>query len=264
MFDLVPLRAFDRKRAHRFRSPSWRLQNLPGAVRVELLRPNLPREASHLHDSAHESDAPGLDRRHLLRDALIGTSIGAAATFGAAAPAAAQTGRRVRGKKVTFDVACRGDTIRVIFHPDANPAGGDLYGSTFLVEGYLYRAGTIPAGENVKLADLGDPTGHWFCNSTFMIHPRRGEPHLIGHQHYTFGVIRSGDLFPRTQLVSHGMEGTNPGTTEEFVRAVTGGTGRYSGARGTILQKVIGTNDTKLAPLGDLPAPNFRFEARVR
>jgi hypothetical protein len=215
-------------------------------------------------DPAGEGKAPGVDRRDLLRRALIGTSIGAGATFGAAAPAAAQSGGRLRGRRVRFDVACRGDTFRVNFNSDANPAQGDLYGSTFLVEGYLYRVGTIPSRENVRIADLGDPMGHWFCNSTFMIHPRRGQPHLIGHQHYLFGTIRSGDLFPRTQLVSHGMEGTDPGVTEDFVRAVTGGTGRYSGARGTILQRVIGTNNTRLAQIGNLPAPNFRFDGRLR
>lgn len=44
----------------------------------------------------------------------------------------------------------------------------------------------------------------------------------------------------------------------EFTRAVIGGSGRYSDARGDVLQETIGSNTTMLTGL-PVNAPNFRF-----
>ncbi len=59
------------------------------------------------------------------------------------------------------------------------------------------------------------------------------------------------------------MEGSKD-ETQAAVRSVVGGTGRYTGARGVVLQHGNGTNVTALGPAGALgPAPNFRFEFQL-
>lgn len=207
-----------------------------------------------------------LDRRSLLRRALVGTSLGAGYVFAEGAQAAHRPGhrprRRGRGRnRFSFDVACRGSTFRVTFPPDANPAGGDLYGGHIMVEGYMYRAGTLPVGASSfdPENDAAHPhVGHWFCLSTFLIHPRRGVPHLLGHQQYVFGRMTADRPNVANQLASHGFEGADSANVN-FTRAITGGTGRYSRARGSAVQDTLGTNASVLAQLGGIPAPNFRF-----
>lgn len=193
-----------------------------------------------------------LDRRDLLKKGLIwGSVVPAAAMLRTGTPALAK-----KGTALTFDVACLGDTLRIIFAPGASPA--DMRGSTFSVEGLIYPAGTVP--------DSGfDPTiaagiGTWMCRGWFVIAPGRPEPHVITTQEYLFGDISTARLYPPDQLVSSGLEGSKD-ESQVAVRSVTGGTGRYAGATGVAFQHGNGTNTTTLGPGGALgPAPNFRFD----
>ena len=91
---------------------------------------------------ARESHDTGLDRRTLLKKGSLLAGAGAA-TAGVAGLAAAPA-HAAEWQRVTYDVACLGDTFRILVHPDANPQGGELRGSTFSVEGSIYRNGTIP------------------------------------------------------------------------------------------------------------------------
>lgn len=196
-----------------------------------------------------------LDRGSLLKrgSALVGA--GAASAGLLAAPASAH-----RRDTVTYDVACLGDTFRMILHPDANPAAGELRGSPFSVEGWIYRAGTIP-GSGFDPA-TARALGRWFCRGWFLINPERLEPHVITTQEYVFGSMRPGRLFPRDTLVSSGLEGTFE-EDQTPIRSVMGGTGEFGGATGVVLQHGRGTNTTRIAPLG-IQAPNFRFEFQLR
>jgi hypothetical protein len=198
-----------------------------------------------------------IDRRSLLKkgSVLAGAGVVSAGAAGLAAPAAAAAGKR----KATYDVACLGDTFRLILHPDANPQAGELRGSTFSVEGSIYRAGTI-RGTGFDPASA-QPLGRWFCRGWFLINPERPEPHVITTQEYVFGQIRPNRLFPRDTLVSSGLEGTFEEQTP--IRSVIGGTGEYAGATGVVLQHGRATNTTRIVPLG-IQAPNFRFEFQLR
>ncbi len=66
------------------------------------------------------------------------------------------------------------------------------------------------------------------------------------------------ELFPSDTMSSLGLEGTSTGQVS--TRMVVGGTGRYMGASGQVLEIGKGTNTTVMDDgTGDL-APNFTFE----
>ncbi len=67
---------------------------------------------------------------------------------------------------------------------------------------------------------------------------------------------------PPDQLVSSGMEG--PDTEDQTpIRSVTGGTGKYLGAEGAVLQHGRSMNTTTLATL-ELPTPKLPVRVRAR
>jgi hypothetical protein len=69
-------------------------------------------------------------------------------------------------------------------------------------------------------------------------------------------MINPDNLSPADTLASSGVE--NGGAGLPAVRAVTGGTGRYRGARGQVRQETVGTNTSVLNVFG-MPAPTFHF-----
>jgi hypothetical protein len=156
------------------------------------------------------------------------------------------------GATVVFDVACLGNTFGPNMQAVLDAKGGDLRGGSWFVEGLIYPAGTIPAGDGFDPA-LVPATGHWFCRGAFMINPARPLPHGVTTQDFQFGDITAAQLSAPDQLVASGVEGGGTVT-----RAVIGGTGRYRGVTGEMIEQVIGTNKTLLND-GFGPAPNFRF-----
>jgi hypothetical protein len=133
----------------------------------------------------------------------------------------------------------------------------DLRGDTFQVEGALYPGGTIPVPtvptkgnpnsppsvHNQTNWDFtaAKPAGHWLSRGWVLINgqrepnrdtrgtiieERRTEPHLLTDHNYVFGRFDAGNLSPE-MLVSNGMDDTNNADTEENIRAITGGTGRF-------------------------------------
>ena len=80
-----------------------------------------------------------IDRRSLLRGGVVLGGTGAVAALASASGCAqAQT----RTETLRLDVACRGDTFRVIVPPGNER--DDYRGTTFSVEGSIYPADTIP------------------------------------------------------------------------------------------------------------------------
>lgn len=193
-------------------------------------------------------------RKLLRRGALAGV---AAAVWPTAAATASQDDAAAtgpdRGARLTVDVACLGDTFAPDFSGAIDAEAGDLRGTTFNVEGLVYPAGTIPAGDGFNPAEA-TATGVWLCQGWFLAHPARGLPHVATTQHYLLQPITDEEPSPADQLVSSGVEGGIP----ETVRSVVGGTGRHRRARGQVMQTVTGTNTTTLRAVGE-PAPNFRF-----
>jgi hypothetical protein len=156
-----------------------------------------------------------------------------------AAPNAATAGR-----VIAVDVA--EDTTRLI--PDEEPRFDDgmpAYGTAFVTQGYIYPAGTLDcsAGTCNGVLEDGSPEfpdlviGQWTCWG-----------YVIGDgAHTTSGPIAiTNQLFDlgrdpgQESLTSLGYERMD--NSEPFIRAITGGTGRYYSARGEQIQTFLGAN----------------------
>jgi hypothetical protein len=230
---------------------------------------NTPSTALTLADgSGSPLASKALDRRHLLKKGLVWGGAGAAAaTLGTTAATMGNltAAHAAQAPSLVVDVACLGHTLQVIFAPGAHPPS-DHAGSLFIVEGAIYPVGTIEG-------DGFDPSstpaiGRWFCRGWFVDSSARPQPGVLTTQDYIFGEITPKRLYPPDQLVSSGLEQTALPTadaTQPAIRSVIGGTGRYTGASGVVIQHANGHNTTKLGPAGVVgPAPNFRFEFQLR
>lgn len=116
-------------------------------------------------------DHPRSERRDFLKKSILWGGAGLAGVGLATVPgprrALASDGR---ARTKTFDVACIGETLRIIWAPGA-PESGDLRGSTFSVEGLIYKGGAIKgSGFDPSSAPS---VGLWLCRGWFLIHPGR-------------------------------------------------------------------------------------------
>ncbi len=188
-----------------------------------------------------------LSRRHVLKRG--GAIAGAAGLLGAT-----QAAGLAQSNEFGFDVACNGGTM-VFNRKLGNPPDSlVLRGDTFLVQGRIYPAGTIAQG----LTGPGQAggIGTWVCHG-WLFHDAAdilngAVPHTITTQHY---LLDSGD-----GLVSEGTEGG-----QYTLRVITGGYGLYHGARGSVSEAEVETNNT-LINLGEgvlAPAPNITFQFQL-
>lgn len=164
---------------------------------------------------------------------MVGLSSFSGSVSGQATPEAS-------GQVVAFDVA--EDMSRFAFDRSyVYEDGMPKHGSAFITQGYIYPAGTISGGNGV-LAD-GSPEfpdlviGEWTCRGWFVgegAHAQTG-PMVITTQIYNFGEELGGEM-----LVSEGYELADIDVAIE--RAITGGTGSYTGAEGVVSQTFLGFN----------------------
>jgi hypothetical protein len=144
---------------------------------------------------------------------------------------------------LVLDIAIDGRTFRLDnpvppnpFNP-FSPANIGLIkrGNTFIVTGKIYPGGTIPAGGSfgspVFSPDTPGSIGTWICRGTFALD---GTDILAG----SLPMVYTTQIFQLStgSIWSDGAEG-GPN-----VRAVTGGTGSYSGASGDVSQIDLGVN----------------------
>ena len=157
------------------------------------------------------------------------------------------------GETIKFDVA--EDPTRVVF--DKNEplldSGMPDYGNAFITQGCIYPYGTL-SGDDPGVDVNGKPLypdkviGEWTCYG-FQIGEgmdTKTGPWAISEQVYSFG---KGVVGSET-LVSSGYEIADVNTL--LMRAVTGGTGPYVGARGQVRQTTLA--ESKYHSL------TFRFE----
>jgi hypothetical protein len=153
-----------------------------------------------------------------------------------------------KDKGLSLDVAIDGRTFR-LDNPTVAPVNPfDPFtsavmataqrGNTFIVTGKIYPGGTIPSGGTFASpisfgADHTGSIGTWICTGTFNI---PGSDILAGS---TEPMVFTNQIFylgsGNDALFSHGAEASG-----QTVRAVTGGTGIYDGARGTEIQSTLG------------------------
>jgi hypothetical protein len=145
---------------------------------------------------------------------------------------------------------------------DETPADSDglpAYGTEFVSQGVIYEYGTLTCDENGCNGVTPDGTpefpdkvlGTWTCRGWFIGHGAKTPtgPWVITTQVYDFGPTPG-----REMLISEGSELADLNTP--IVRALTGGTGPYSRARGEIAQTMLGLNVVEGVAL--------RFQADVK
>ena len=117
------------------------------------------------------------------------------------------------------------------------------YGNPFITEGYIYAAGTL--GESDGVLPNGEPEfpdqvlGKWVCRGYFI---GDGAHTTTGPWVITTQVFDLGDAPGEQTIVTEGFELSDIGVAGD--RAITGGTGHYSRARGQMMQTLIGFNET--------------------
>jgi hypothetical protein len=158
------------------------------------------------------------------------------------------------GAQLSFDVAMDARTWRM--ESGDNPffpalTGAVYRGNTFVVNGTIYPAGTLPEGGDFASPSQAGPDmpgsiGTWVCRGVFNLDwtdiVTGTVPHVTSTQFYNFD---NGNT-----LISDGPEG---GTA--VVRAVIGGTGALSGAAGQLEEVPLGVNFTNLF--------NLRFTVKL-
>ena len=198
-------------------------------------------------------DSYRLNRRTVTGALALGTVTVGAGTAGAAT-ARASFGSDFRRRRLAFEIACLADTLR--FNERGNPANDADVRSAFVVEGLIYPDGTIK-GDGFIPREEGS-IGRWVCRGSFLISESRQEPHTAQNATLYFGAITKDSPFPRSSLHSVGISGTDDRTLTAW-RAVVGGTGEHSGARGEVGERQIATNTTIFPGSNDV-GPCWRFD----
>lgn len=184
--------------------------------------------------------------------AWIGGAAALAALLSASfAPAAA--GKPDRHPRI--EVAC--DATTLVFQGPVGPSG-PAYGASFVVQGYIYPAGTFAShGLNHGVLASGGPEfpdlviGTWTCRGWFI---GDGMDTVSGPFVATTQIYDLDDTMPgHDTLISDGTELID--VNVPFQRAVTGGSGKYRKAHGSVEQTAIGANASGLF--------NFTFEFDV-
>ena len=123
-------------------------------------------------------------------------------------------------------------------HPDGAPA----YGNEFVTEGYIYRKGTLINGSDGVNPD-GSPEfprkviGRWTCRGW---HVGEGAKTLTGPWVVTHQLFDFGNQAGRVTLTTDGVELVD--FDVPVLRAIIGGTGQYSSARGEARQIMTSFN----------------------
>jgi hypothetical protein len=153
-----------------------------------------------------------------------------------------------------FDVA--EDATRFVF--DDAPVldnGLPAYGNAFVTSGYLYEYGTLNGSNGVQ--PDGSPqfpdkvVGYWICRGWFIgegAHTQSGAM-VVTTQYFQIGDGPGGET-----IITDGVEIAD--LNQIVYRAITGGTGPYSNARGQGSQELLAFNQTE--------GVNLRVELAVK
>ncbi len=118
------------------------------------------------------------------------------------------------------------------------------YGADFIAQGYLYPKGTLDDNTPGVNAD-GSPQfpdlviGQWTC---WGYHIAEGAATESGPVVVTSQLFSFGEEYGNQTIVSVGYELALNETDIPLERAITGGTGRFSNARGEMVQTLTGLN----------------------
>lgn len=158
------------------------------------------------------------------------------------------------GDVMTVDVAVDMNTFNFV------PVGGNSMspkrGTAFIVNGKIYPGGTLPSGAAANSANQSGSIGEWTCKGflTADLADQLSGATKIGFD-TTQMLLFDGDA---QAVWTEGLEAAlgpaGPGTITN--RISLGGTGRFRGFSGTVVQQSLGTNASG--------APNIRIHFRAR
>lgn len=176
--------------------------------------------------------------KKLLLSLFVLAFIGIASTFQNQLGVAPQV-RATAVQTITLDVAF---DARTAIANLVDPAVTDgARGDTFVLNGKIFPGGTIPPGGTFDKPGTFDPDapgsiGIFICRGVMLFNAAQinagAAPYVATNQHFQFN---NGDA-----LLTEGLEAG----VDTIRRAVTGGVGTYSGARGEAHLTLIGTNKT--------------------
>lgn len=133
--------------------------------------------------------------------------------------------------------------------------GFPAYGNAFIIQGYIYPAGTLGSSNGVLAT--GEPEfpelviGEWTCRGWFVGNgvATTSGPWVVSQQLYDLGSMPGSET-----VITDGYELADMGVS--VARAITGGTGRYDRASGEQRQMTLGFNASG--------ALNLRVSIRVK
>jgi hypothetical protein len=198
----------------------------------------------------HATQAPANRRRRHLMGGFAAIVASTGLIVGGVSLASADGGNQRRVRTIEVDIAEDG-TRFVIDETPVFDDGFPAYGNPFVTQGYIYPAGTLTSSNGVN--PDGSPEfpdkviGEWSCSGYFIAD---GAHTTEGSWVYTTQLFAFGDD-PDTgaqTLVVTGYEGAEVGG--RVTGAITGGTGKYSSARGEADQELLGMNNPELITMG--------------
>ena len=142
-----------------------------------------------------------------------------------------------------FDVSVDATTTRTLYQTNGTISRGD----TFIIEGKIYPGGMIPVEGKFNPTNSG-AIGTWTCRGVYTFDlpdlAAGREPMVYTTQYFHFD--------DGSMIVTEGTEGVAPSR-----RVVTGGTARYQGINGAVLQQFLHFNDT--VDVDGMAGLNFTF-----
>jgi hypothetical protein len=140
-------------------------------------------------------------------------------------------------------------------NPPGKPLGSTPYrGTTFIVNGKIFPAGTLPSGAASNDPNRPGSIGDWICKGflTADLSDQLSGASKVGFN-TTQMFLFNGD---GQAIWTEGLEGSLSQAGVQTNRIVLGGTGRFEGSSGTAVQESLGTNATG--------APNIRIHFKIK
>jgi hypothetical protein len=126
---------------------------------------------------------------------------------------------------------------------------GPNRGSTFIVDGKIFPGGTLQKGAGMGDPNMPGSVGTWFCKGIFTSALGTDDVGFDTTQRFEF----SGDS---NSIWTEGLEGGLGKVGVVTHRTILGGTGKYSGAQGEVVQESLGTNSGG--------TPNIRLTFKIQ
>jgi hypothetical protein len=214
------------------------------------LTPNTYRHTTTDKETTMTTDPTTTLRGRAPRAAIAAIALAGVAVGGVSIASASDGDRQSTPRTIEVDIAEDG-TRFIIDEAPVFDDGFPAYGNAFLTQGYIYPAGTLTSSNGVN--PDGSPEfpdkviGEWSCSGYFIAdgaHTTEGS-WVFTTQLFAFG--EDADSGEETIVVT-GYEGAEVGSI--VTGAITGGTGRYSTARGEADQELLGMNNPELPTMG--------------